>query len=186
MSNPLGAMSRERTLQIDGVVPIIPTPFDGNDRPDLAGLGPLVDFAAAGGCSAVCLPAYASEFYKLSDEERIDVVRHAVLQSNGRIPVIGQANHPSARHAARFAGVLEAAGVDAVAVGVPRLFGVPERDIFRYFETILSSIQVPLLIQDFNPGGATLTAQFVADLHRLYPHFAYIKLEEPMLAAKIK
>ncbi|MFN7993858.1 MAG: dihydrodipicolinate synthase family protein [Bryobacteraceae bacterium] len=179
-------MSRERALQIDGVVPILPTPFDRNEEPDFVGLKPLIDFAAAGGCSAVCLPAYASEFYKLSDEERIDVVRHAVLHSNGRIPVIGQANHPSARQAARSARVLEAAGVDAIAVGVPRLFGVAERDIFRYFETILSSIRVPLLIQDFNPGGPTVTAQFVADLHRHYTHFAYIKLEEPLLASKIR
>ncbi|MBZ5594313.1 MAG: dihydrodipicolinate synthase family protein [Acidobacteriia bacterium] len=179
-------MSAPRTLHIDGIVPIIPTPFQSDESIDFAGFAPLVDFAVAGGCSAICLPAYASEFYKLSEEERIGVVQHAMTAAHGRIPVIGQANHPAARLAAKAARALEAAGVDAIAVAVPRLFGLPEKDIFRYFDTILSAIQVPLLIQDFNPGGPTVSPQFVADLNRLHPHFRYIKLEEPVMAAKVK
>jgi 4-hydroxy-tetrahydrodipicolinate synthase len=175
-----------RNFQIDGIVPIVPTPFDAHENVDLTGIAPLIDFAVAVQCSAVCLPAYASEFYKLSDGERIDVVRRAVMHADGRIPVIGQANHPAARLAAESARTLQAAGVDCVAVAVPRLFNLPERDIFRYFDTILSCIEVPLLIQDFNPGGPTLSPQFVAELHRQHPHFRYIKLEEPMMSDKIK
>lgn len=179
-------MSSPRPFQIDGIVPIIPTPFHHDETVDFASLAPLINFAVVGGCSAVCLPAYASEFYKLSDEERIEVVCQALAAARGRIPVIGQANHPSARLAARSAQSLETAGVDAVAVAVPRLFGLPERDLFRYFDIVLSAIQTPLLIQDFNPGGPTVSPKFVADLHRLHPHFRYIKLEEPMMAAKTK
>jgi 4-hydroxy-tetrahydrodipicolinate synthase len=172
-------------FHIDGVVPIIPTPFHADETIDFASLQALIDFAIAANCSAICLPAYASEFYKLSDEERIAVAREAVLAAR-RVPVIGQANHAAARLAAKSARDLQAAGVDAVAVAVPRLFGLPEPDIFRYFDTVLSAIEIPLLIQDFNPGGPTLSPQFIADLHRLHPHFRYIKLEEPLMAAKIK
>lgn len=173
-------------FQIHGVVPIIPTPFQSDETIDSAAFAPLVDFAVAGRCSAICLPAYASEFYKLSDEERLEVVRHAVTAAKGRIPVIGQANHASARLAARSARAVEAAGADAIAVAVPRQFSLPERDLFRYFDTILSAIQIPLLIQDYNPGGPTVSPQFVAGLHRIHPHFRYIKLEEPLMAAKVK
>jgi 4-hydroxy-tetrahydrodipicolinate synthase len=173
-------------FQINGVVPIIPSPFRSDESLDVAGLEALVRFAAVAGCSAVCLPAYASEFYKLSDEERIEVVRHAVRLSSGRIAVIGQVNYAATRLVVKAARVLEAAGVDAIASAVPRLFSSNERDIFRHFDTILSAIRLPLLIQDFNPGGATLTLQFVADLHRLHPHFRYLKLEEPLMAAKVK
>jgi dihydrodipicolinate synthase/N-acetylneuraminate lyase len=173
-------------FQIHGIVPIIPTPFQSDESIDFAGFAPLIDFAIAGGCSALCLPAYASEFYKLSDEERLQVVHQAVTAAQGRIPVIGQANYASARLAARSARAVEAAGADAVAVAVPRLFSLPERDLFRYFDTVLSAIQIPLLIQDYNPGGPTVSPRFVADLHRIHPHFRYIKLEEPLMAAKVK
>src|ERR1039457_3077737 len=132
-------------FRIDGVVPIIPTPFQSDETIDSAAFAPLVDFAIAGGCSALCLPAYASEFYKLSDEERLQVVHQAVTAAQGRIPVIGQANYASARLAARSARAVEAAGADAVAVAVLRLFSLPERDLFRYFDTVLSAIQIPLL-----------------------------------------
>jgi 4-hydroxy-tetrahydrodipicolinate synthase len=174
------------TFEINGVVPIIPSPFRSDEGLDVAGLEVLVRFAAAAGCSAVCLPAYASEFYKLSDDERIEVVRQAVAVARGRIPVIGQVNYPAARLVVKAARDLEATGVDAIASAVPRLFSSLERDIFRHFDTILSAIDLPLLIQDFNPGGATLSAEFVADLHRLHPHFRYLKLEEPLMAAKVK
>jgi len=175
-----------RTFQIDGVVPIVPTPFQTDESIDFDSFTPLVDFAIAAQCSAICLPAYASEFYKLSDEERVEVVSQAVRVSDGRIPVIGQANHPSARLAARTARAMETAGADAIAIAVPRLFGSSEKDIFRYFDTVLSNISIPVLIQDFNPGGPTVSAQFVADLHRAHPHFRYIKLEEPLMSGKVK
>src|ERR1022692_877015 len=75
-------------FRIDGVVPIIPTPFQNDETIDSAAFAPLVDFAVAGRCSAICLPAYASEFYKLSDEERLEVVRHAVTAGKRFVPVL--------------------------------------------------------------------------------------------------
>src|SRR5260370_12623534 len=74
-------MSPRQPFQIDGVVPIIPSPFHSDESIDFAGFAPLVDFAVAGRCNAICLPAYASEYYKLSDDERIEVVRQAVLRT---------------------------------------------------------------------------------------------------------
>jgi 4-hydroxy-tetrahydrodipicolinate synthase len=41
------------------------------------------------------------------------------------------------------------------------------------------------LLQDFNPGGPTVSSQFIADLHNMHPHFRWLKLEEPMMAARV-
>jgi 4-hydroxy-tetrahydrodipicolinate synthase len=73
-----------------------------------------------------------------------------------------------------------------VCVAAPRLFALSERDLLRYFDRILEAIEVPLVIQDFNPGGATVSPGFVRDLHRQHPHFRYIKLEEPLMASKVQ
>ncbi len=48
-----------------------------------------VEAAVAFGAAAVCLPAYGSEFYKLTESERLEVVRSAVSASGGRIPWAG-------------------------------------------------------------------------------------------------
>ncbi len=173
-------------FDIDGIIPIIPTPFTPAEEIDWEALDGLIEFAIAGDAWGVCLPAYASEFYKLSEEERRQVVARAVVAAKGRVPVIAQANHPAARHAAALAVAGQKAGASAIAVAIPRQFAIPEAGILRYLATILESIEVPLIVQDFNPGGSSISAQFIADLHRRFPHFRYVKLEEPLLAAKIE
>jgi 4-hydroxy-tetrahydrodipicolinate synthase len=178
--------AKMRELQINGVVPIIPTPFSSDDRPDWASLKRLLNFAVGAGVSAVCLPAYASEFYKLSDEERRDVSHEAIRLMDGRLPVLTQVNHPSADYVARTAHELEKAGASGISVAVPRLFVLPERDLLRYFDRILNAITIPLLIQDFNPGGATISADFIRTLRQNHEHFRYVKLEEPLMSEKVR
>jgi dihydrodipicolinate synthase/N-acetylneuraminate lyase len=75
---------------INGVVPVIPTPFLPNEDIDWESLEHLIDFAIVSGATAICLPAYGSEFYKLSDQERISIVNHAIDAAGGRITVIAQ------------------------------------------------------------------------------------------------
>jgi 4-hydroxy-tetrahydrodipicolinate synthase len=178
-------MTKARDFQVNGVVPIVPTPFNRDEQVDWQSLRSLADFACAAGACAVCLPAYASEFYKLSENERLQAVARVVEHSAGRIPVFAQVNFASARQAVEAAREAQNSGASAIAVAVPRIFGFPESDLFRYFDRILCSIDVPLLIQDFNPSGPTLSPRFVADLHRAHPHFRWIKLEEPMMSAKV-
>ena len=173
-------------VQIEGIVPVVPTPFDNCGHIDEEGLRKLVDFCVEGGACAICLPAYVGEFYKLSEEERHDVVRVAVEQAAGRIPVIGQANHPSFRVALELAHRMEASGVSMISMATPRVFPLSEDDLLRYFRAVCQSISAPLLIQDFNPGGATVGADFAKRLHADCPNFRYLKLEEPMMSAKVR
>lgn len=173
-------------IEIEGIVPVVPTPFDNDGNIDEEGLRRLIDFCVAENASAVCLPAFAGEFYKLSDQERNDVVRIAVDQAAGRIPVIGQANHPSSQVALDLAHHMEASGVSMISMATPRVFPLTEDDLLRYFRAICQNIGVPLLIQDFNPGGATVGADFAQRLHTDCPNFQYLKLEEPMMAAKVR
>ena len=174
------------SLQIRGIVPIIPTPFDSEEHIAWDELRNLIDFACAVNVSAVCLPAYASEFYKLSEDERSRLVAEAVSHARGRVPVIGQVNYPAAGQAAKWAAHVQSCGASAISVAVPRLFPLSERDLFRYFDRILKAIDVTLIVQDFNPGGPSLTPRFIRDLHREDPHFRYVKLEEPLMASKVE
>ena len=175
-----------RSFVLDGIVPIVPTPFTPQGELDLASLKPLLEFAVSSRVCAVCLPAYASEFYKLLEKERRDLVYEAIRVLDGRLPLVAQVNHVSSAAVAETAREFEKAGASAISVAVPRLFSLPERDLLRYFDRILESITVPLIIQDFNPGGVTVSIDFIQKLHRSHPHFRYLKLEEPMMAAKVK
>jgi 4-hydroxy-tetrahydrodipicolinate synthase len=84
-------------LVIRGVVPVVPTPFHPDESIDFESFRKVVDWIAGSNLAGMCLPAYGSEFYKLSDIERDELVAAAIEVCDGRVPVIAQANHTSTR-----------------------------------------------------------------------------------------
>ena len=172
--------------RIEGIVPIVPVPFHADGSIDEESLRRVVEFCIDGRAAAMCLPAYGSEFYKLSEAERLRVVQVAVEQSAGRVPVIGQANHPSVNVAITLAQAMEAAGADVISMAAPRVFARGEDDLLRYFRQVCGAIRGPLLIQDFNPGGPTVGASFAGRLHAECPNFRYLKLEDPFMAPRVR
>jgi 2-keto-3-deoxy-L-arabinonate dehydratase len=179
-------MEQSRTMAITGAVPIIPIPFNAQDEIDEEALRRLVEYCVASGFKAICLPAYGSEFYKLADQERVRVVRVACEQAAGRLQVMAQSNHGSARMALATARLHIENGASLISVAVPRLFALSDDDLMRYFAPIFHGVDVPCLVQDFYPGGTTISAGFVARLATECPNFRYLKFEEPMLSTKLK
>ena len=172
---------------ISGVVPIVPTPFvPGSEDIDAAALRRLVDFAVDAEAAAICLPAYGSEFYKLTDQERLDVVEVAVDQAGGRLPVMAQCNHGSAQGAAALARRNADMGAEVVSFALPRQFPLTDGDLFDYARVVCDAVTVPVLIQDWNPSGSSVGAEFCAELAAVCPNFLYIKLEEPRMGPKVR
>jgi 2-keto-3-deoxy-L-arabinonate dehydratase len=177
----------KNTKELYGVVPIIPTPFTSNEEIDETSLRKLVEFAIEAGVGAACLPAYASEFYKLTDDEKLRVVRVAVEQASGRLQIVAQSNHPSLKVAIRLAQQNVEAGADVISLAVPRIFSLPDNALKEYLSGFLKSIsRTPVLIQDFNPGGPSISAEFIKNLNDEHPNFKYLKLEEPLCGPKFE
>lgn len=171
---------------IDGVMPIIPTPFLPTEEIAWEDFNGLIDFAVAANACAICLPAYASEFYKLSSEERLLLIEAAVRSADRRIPVVAQVNSPSVRLAIGDALRAAKLGASAIATAVPRLFATSEQDLFEYFDVLLSAVPLPFVIQDFHPNGPAISAAFIQRLHDKHEHFRYVKLEHSLVQASIE
>jgi len=179
-------MTRLASVELRGVVPVIPTPFREDESIDFDALAACVDFAVRCEVCAVCLPAYGSEFYKLSELERRQVVETAIRAASGRVAVMAQSNHPSARRAAELATQHEQMGADLVSFAIPRQFGVTDEDMLDYCQSICRAVSLPVLIQDFNPGGPTVGGEFARQLADQCENFRYLKLEEPLMSAKVR
>jgi 4-hydroxy-tetrahydrodipicolinate synthase len=171
--------------EIRGIVPVVPTPFGRDEELDLEALRRLLDFAVESGCPAVCLPAFGSEFYKLSEAERAAVIDTAVSQAAGRLRIVAQSNHPSSKLAAEVARRNQDMGADVISVALPRQFALGEDDLLRYAVRVVRAVSVPVLIQDFNPGGPSVGATFAQRLKEAAPNFCYLKLEEPLMGPKV-
>jgi 2-keto-3-deoxy-L-arabinonate dehydratase len=62
-------------IALTGVLPIVATPFTPDGGLDLDSFDRLVEVLARGGCHGLTLFGIAGEYYKLSDEERLLLVR---------------------------------------------------------------------------------------------------------------
>jgi 2-keto-3-deoxy-L-arabinonate dehydratase len=171
--------------EIGGIVPIIPTPFRSDDSIHEQDLRRIVRWIGEHGAGGMCTPAYASEYYKLTDKERDQVVSIVIDENGGRVPVVAQANHGSASVAAATAARYEQMGADVISIAVPRMFDLPGGDVLRYLGRVADAISIPLLVQDFNPGGATISPTDIDELNRQHPNFKYLKLEEPLMIDKL-
>lgn len=179
-------MPSDLPFELRGVVPIVPTPFTADEEIDFEAHARCVEFAAGAGLSGVCLPAYSSEFYKLNDVERAQVVKAAIAAGRGRLKIVAQANHPSAKIAAGLARQYAELGADIISFALPRIFALKEDDLFVYARTICDAVKLPVLIQDFNPGGPTVGGDFARRLADACENFRYLKLEESLMGPKIR
>lgn len=73
---------------INGVVPVMLTPFTPDNRIDYEGLEALIEWYIANGADALFAVCLSSEMYYLSREERRDLGRFVVDKVKRRVPVL--------------------------------------------------------------------------------------------------
>src|ERR1700730_15954608 len=103
-------------VRIHGVMPVMVLPLKEDEQIDEAALRKEVDFAVESGAAAICAPGFATEFYKLTDEERRLVMKLVVDQTMGRVPVFAGTGCGSAWATIELSQYAESVGADGLMV----------------------------------------------------------------------
>ena len=131
---------------MQGIFPILLTPFDDDGRIDEESLRSEVEFNLAAGVHGLGL-ALGSEFLKMSEEERQRVTKVVVDQVRGRVPVVVNTGAQSSVVAALYSRQAEELGASAV-MCMPPSMGVSGTEMRSYFKAISDAVRVPVWIQD--------------------------------------
>jgi dihydrodipicolinate synthase/N-acetylneuraminate lyase len=174
------ARPASRDPRIRGVCPVLAVPFTEQGDVDLAGFGAVARHVLATGVTAVMLFGFASEFYKLSDEERTQLRRALLRETGGRedvaaiVSITDHATELAVRNAREAVGD----GANALNILPAHLFGPSRRAVLDHLAAILESVDVPVIIQ-YAPGltGTSLDAQSLRELARAHPHLEMVKVE---------
>src|SRR5271154_392257 len=121
-------------MKIRGVIPVMMLPLKEDESIDEGALRKQVDFAIAGGAAAVCAPGFATEFYKLTDEERRWVIRVVVEQTAGRVPMFASPGCGSARATIELSRYAESVSADGLVVAPPKWCPLGVREQTTFFE----------------------------------------------------
>jgi 4-hydroxy-tetrahydrodipicolinate synthase len=73
---------------INGIVPVMLTPFTADEQIDYPALAKLIDWYLEKGVDALFAVCQSSEMQFLSLQERVELARFVVQHVDGRIPVI--------------------------------------------------------------------------------------------------
>jgi 4-hydroxy-tetrahydrodipicolinate synthase len=164
-------------LRLNGITPVMATPFFADERIDEESLRRQIDFAIESGAAAVCGPGYASEFYKLSDDERRRFVEILVEQTKGRVPVIAATSCDSTSATLQLSQYAQGLGADCVMVTPPRTVAMPVSQTADYYSTLCRELKIALMLQDADFTGAGMPAAIFIDLAKRHDNFLFAKLE---------
>jgi 4-hydroxy-tetrahydrodipicolinate synthase len=173
-------------MRLRGIIPVLATPFRADESVDEASLRRQVEFCLARGAVALCAPAFGSEYYKLSDQERQEVARVVVSQCRRRVPVFVNVGTSAVRSTLEFCNQAESLGADGVMVTAPRAVPLGTHELKGFFEHVCQAVRLPVILQDVDFAGSGLGVEFLVDLAARCPSLQFVKLETALPGGKCK
>lgn len=161
-------------VSLRGIVTVLNTPFDADNRLDLEGLRQNVENAIRAGVAGFLVPAMASEVGSLSEAERYELVKATVEVSAGRVPVIGGASAADQATRMEAANTLIDLGCAGLLVSIP--FENPGT-YTSHVEALAALDPGFLMLQDWDANGYGLPVPLIVELFRAIPAFKCLKVE---------
>lgn len=169
-----------------GIFQILQTPFADDGAIDWISFQRQIDFCMAAGAHGLVTPALASEFFTLSDAERLQVVEFAAQAIDGRLPLVVGVQGLTQRAAGDFAAHAIEHGASAL-MAMPPYLRKGDKNYVKNYYRALAQFDCPLIIQNAPaPIGSPLSPGELVELLAAEPNIAYIKEETTPILQHIK
>ena len=149
---------KELKQKIKGVIQLVMTHFDDKGDLDLKALKKSVRHVANSlkGADAVFLvTGSTAEFYSMTDEENMEVIRTVVDEVNGEFPVIAGTGRAGTRLTIEMSQQAQKIGADGVMIVNPYYHLVTKEGLYRHFKEVAENIDIGIMIYN-NPVTSKL------------------------------
>lgn len=163
------------TVPWRGVYPAVTTQFHPDQSLDLAATARHIDWLVREGVHGIIVLGTVGENCSLEPAEKLDVLRAAVQQVGGRVPVLTGVAECSTALACRFAAEAKKAGADGLMVLPGMVYKSDPRETMTHFRAVAKATDLPILCYN-NPVsyGVDITPAMFAELAD-EPKFVAIK-----------
>ncbi|HET7116999.1 MAG TPA: dihydrodipicolinate synthase family protein [Hanamia sp.] len=167
-------------------IPVMLTPFKENGKIDFDGLTKLTELYLQAGVKGLFANCQSSEMFQLSNEERLQIVKHTIKVADGKVPVVAVGNFGTTiAEQADFISKIHDTGVKAVIIVTSLIADENEsNEVFdkRIFELFNLTGKIPLGFYECpEPYKRVLTAEqlekFVATGRIIYHKDTCLDLE---------
>ena len=130
-----------------GYCPALVTPLnDAGTKVNLEKLEELIEFQIKNGAKAILVLGTTGEPPTLTAKEKEDVIKCAVKQVNGRVPVIAGAGSNCTKTAVKMVKKYERLGVDGVLSVTPYYNKCTQDGLVKHFEMIAKATSLPIVL----------------------------------------
>ncbi|RPI08753.1 MAG: dihydrodipicolinate synthase family protein [Zetaproteobacteria bacterium] len=162
---------------LDGIVPILQTPFAADGSLDLASLQRLADHVIRAGAVGAVYPAVASEAAKLSGEERRLGLEVVLAQAAGRVPIFAGVSASHVEESLALSRDAQEQGAAGILVQAPPSAAGDASRLREFFRRLAGGADLPLMIQDLDWHGGGMPLELIQELFEELPSFRCIKVE---------
>lgn len=167
------------SVKLQGILPVVPTPFDDDGRVDLVTMEKVAQFCVDAGAHGLVFPGVASEFDHLTPEEQQSLLEVICRVANGRVPVICGGGNGGAESIGTFIRGAHDLGVVAAMVLIPNRFAGDTDGALQYIQSIIELASgVDIILQNAPaPIGAGLEPTELSKVIAACPEIRYVKEE---------
>ncbi len=171
---------------LQGIFPILNTPFHDDGSIDLDSQARLVEYLLEAGAHGFGMFGNASEGYTLLAEERRRILEAVVRVTQGRVPLVVSSGHTGTDAAVALSREAEDLGADALMVLPPYFLKTDAEGLVRYFAAISGAVKIPIMVQDAPlMTQVPMPAPLLVRMAREIPAVRYAKVEAPPTAPKV-
>ena len=175
---------------LEGIAPILFTPFDDNGDIDAQSLRNILRFELDGGVHAIGINGFASEAYKMTDAERLETIDIVASELARALPlIIGIAPNSletAIKQARQFAPYQPA----ALMTLPPPTMDNGMRSFVDFYVALGNASETPIIIQQAPHipmyRHTELPAEALGEIAARAPNARYFKIEGPGSAAKMQ
>ena len=139
---------------IIGSIVALVTPMHEDGSVDYPSLRRLIDWHIAEGTACIGVVGTTGESPTVSVEEHCEIIRVAVEQTAGRVPVMAGAGGNSTREAIELSKFAKEVGADCTLSVVPYYNKPSQEGMFQHFKAITEAVDIPVML--YNVPGRTV------------------------------
>ncbi|MCS4225469.1 dihydrodipicolinate synthase family protein [Sphingobacterium sp. BIGb0165] len=137
-------------LNWEGIYPAMLSPFDENGNLDFDMFAKNIEAQVEAGVHGLIIAGSLGEASVLSNEEKYELLKHALKVVNGRVPVLLNIAENTTADAIKVAITSENLGADGLMLLPPMRYKSDDRETVAYFRAVAQSTTLPILIYN-NP-----------------------------------
>ena len=174
---------------LEGIIPILFIPFCEDGSIDETGLRRIARFELAGGVQGIGINGFASEAYKLTEEERWRAAQIVAEEIAGAAPLLIGIAPSSTRQAIAEAQRYESLSPAILMALPPSTMAFGAAALRQHYVALAEASTTPIMLQQAPQIPAyhhcALSAAELAEIARAAPNLSYFKIEGPGSAAVI-